>query len=145
VCDVRFSIAHTFLTLVFSFCFNTTDARDTMQSAAVMVGPHGGAFANAFFAPPGAHVVEIVPSCQMQRHRYVGRKRARKQKPRVMFWGLAHCLRQPYHLSEPANFGFYSPGMVVNVTDVMSILADVGVVRDGWQDALVAMQKERRR
>lgn len=97
--------------------------RALFERAKVIVGPHGGAFANAIFARPGAHVVEFLPIYRLYRE---------GAQPRPVFWGLAQGCGLEYWTTEPRNFDFFQRGMVVDVGDVLEI---IGRAIDGGEAA----------
>ena len=66
-----------------------------MSSARVIVAPHGGAVANIAFAPPGAHVMELITNKGL--------------KIRPCYFGLAHALGFTYEYVEPQAFDFAKP------------------------------------
>lgn len=87
--------------------------REQIARAKVLVGPHGGAFANMIFARPGTHVVEFLPL-----YRLFGEN----QNPRPVFWGLSQACGLEYWTSEPRNFHFQKPAMEVDVADVVHLV-----------------------
>ena len=87
--------------------------RGLFARARVIVGPHGGAFANMIFARPGTHVVEFLPLYRRYRE---------GKQPRPVFWGMAEGCGLDYWTSEPENFGFQTRRMVVDVADVVEIV-----------------------
>jgi len=92
---------------------------DLMKRAAIVFGPHGGAFANLVFASPGTQVIEFVPS----RRFLHGEKNLRLS----MYYGLAQAAGMDYWLIEPERFYHDRPGMVVDVDEVAEIIG--GIVR----------------
>ncbi len=86
---------------------------ELVKRAKVIFGPHGGAFANLIFAQPGSHVIEFLP---------IYRLYAEGEEPRPVFWGLAQAAGLDYWTVEPKNFGFKTPGMIVDPEEVVSIL-----------------------
>jgi len=87
--------------------------RAQVARAQVLVGPHGGAFANMIFARPGTHVVEFLPLYRLFRE---------NENPRPVFWGLSQSCGLEYWTSEPRNFHFQKPGMQVDVADVVDLV-----------------------
>jgi capsular polysaccharide biosynthesis protein len=75
------------------------------RRARLLVGPHGGAFANLAFARPGAGAIEILPYAAPL---------AAGGEVRSMYWGLAHAAGLDYWAVEPQQFDFDEPDMVVD-------------------------------
>lgn len=69
--------------------------RRRMSGARVVVAPHGGAVANIAFAPPGAHLIELIT------------RKGLKERP--CYYGLAHALDFTYEYIEPSRFSFFKP------------------------------------
>ena len=93
-----------------------TKDRALFERAKVIVGPHGGGFANMIFARPGTHIIEFLPIYRLYRE---GRG------PRPVFWGMAQACGLDYWTSEPDEFGFDQRGMQVDIDDVVEILGRV--------------------
>lgn len=93
---------------------NGTDAdRKVFERAKVILGPHGGGFANMIFARPGTHIVEFLPIYRLYRER----------KPcRPVFWGMAQGCGLDYWTTEPRGFDFIERNMQVDVPDILEIL-----------------------
>lgn len=96
---------------------------DMFRRATVVVGPHGGAFGNIAFLPSGSHVVEFLPI------RTLANRNPRGARP--CFLGLAFACRHKYWSVGATNFGFYRSGMIVNVSEVLSALRHIGVLKSG--------------
>lgn len=86
-----------------------------IQRAKVIVGPHGGAFANLVFAQPGTRVVEFNPLYRLY---------AQGRDPKALYWGLAQAAGLDYWTVEPRNFAFEGGGMWVDVADVVHLVRD---------------------
>lgn len=84
-----------------------------IRRAKVVIGPHGGAFANLVFAKPGTHVVEFLPLYELYRQ---------GQESRPNYWGLSQAAGLDYWTVSPRNFDFDQPGMTVDVDEVARIL-----------------------
>ena len=83
-----------------------------------MVGPHGGAFGNLVFTPPGASAIEFLAVTEPFR---------RGDEIRSMYWGLAQAAGVDYWVVEPAGFGFNNAEMTVDVdTLVDTVRASLG-------------------
>ncbi|EGD76327.1 hypothetical protein PTSG_01029 [Salpingoeca rosetta] len=96
------------------------------RDARVIVGPHGGAFANLLFAGGSSasqaqgmqtHVLEFIPRAALERPP-VGAKR--KGDVRPCYLSLAQALGFSYHQVEPTSFDFNSPGLDVDVDVVIN-------------------------
>ena len=92
------------------------------RAAKVVLGPHGGAFANLVFMAPGAHVVEFIPLKRLLRS---------GKNPRPCYFYLAHACRLSYWAVEPDGFDFDDPRleMRVPVGQVLRALGHIGVLR----------------
>ena len=88
---------------------------DLFAQTHVMLGPHGGAFSSMAFIPPPAHVVEFLST-------------AIKDPVRHCYAGMAAGLGLTFWRYEPPKFGYNQP-MTVVPTDVVSLLAEIGVAR----------------
>lgn len=86
-----------------------------MRRAKVIVGPHGGAFANIAFAKPGTHIIEFLPVYDII-HDPVNSGRH--------YWGLAQAVSQDYWAVTPDEFCFDGP-MVVDFNQLNQILDQV--------------------
>jgi len=86
-----------------------------MRRAKVIVGPHGGAFANIAFAKPGTHIIEFLPVYDII-HDPVNSGRH--------YWGLAQAASQDYWAVTPDEFCFDGP-MVVDLNQLNQILDQV--------------------
>jgi hypothetical protein len=89
---------------------------DLMRRARVLIGPHGGSFANIVFAQPGTHVVEFLPIYSLF---------SAGEDPRPYYWGLAQAAGCDYWTVEPTNFDFHNPGMHVDVDAVERTVAKI--------------------
>jgi hypothetical protein len=87
--------------------------REAFARARVIVGPHGGAFANMIFARPGAHVVEFQPLYRLFEE---------GGRDRPVYWGMAEACGLTYWTSEPEHFDFMERRMRVDVDDVVEIV-----------------------
>lgn len=86
---------------------------EIFRRAKIILGPHGGSFANIVFAQPGTHVIEFLP---------IYRLYAEGAEARPTFWGLAQAAGLDYWTSEPRVFDFDAPDMLVDVEDVAGII-----------------------
>ena len=90
---------------------------EVMKRAKVILGPHGGAFANIAFAQPGTHVVEFLP---------IYKSFAESEgNARRNFWGLSQAAGLDYWALDPEWFDFDKPGMVVDVAKVVDLLRKI--------------------
>lgn len=93
-------------------------------SAHVIVGMHGGAFANLIFAPAAASVVEIIPRTAME----APSPGSPKRDVRPCYHSLTEALGQRYVQFEPrssrASF-FDAKDIRVNVTALLDVLTDL--------------------
>lgn len=102
------------------------------QTAKVVIGPHGGAWANIVFMPPGGQVIEFIPMGRLSRANP-------KANLRPCYYGLARACRLGYWMLEPRNFDFDRPQkMQVSVDEVLNGLRHIGVLRDGFAAQQVA-------
>ncbi|EDQ91218.1 uncharacterized protein MONBRDRAFT_23412 [Monosiga brevicollis MX1] len=91
--------------------------------AALVFGPHGGAFANLPFAPRATRVLEFIAA----RHSEPQLPPAvPKLDIRPCYWSMATALGQEYWQSEPLKFDFSQPDMLVNVTDILNSMELMG-------------------
>ena len=77
--------------------------RHTIETADIIVGPHGGALGNMIFAQPGTKVVEFIPLVKLRRQGH---------NSRPCYFGLALSLGLDYEALEPTNsepFDFDKP------------------------------------
>jgi hypothetical protein len=88
-----------------------------VRNAGILFGPHGGAFANLIFAPPGAEVIEFLPLRRFWKSGI---------DPRAMYWGLAQAAGHHYWYSEPDQFDFEEGSMLVDIDDVIAVLEAIG-------------------
>lgn len=89
---------------------------EILARAKVVVGPHGGSFANLVFVQPGTHVIEFLP---------IYRLLAQGADPRPHYWGLAQAAGLDYWTVDPKDFDFNRPGMRVDPGEVAAIVAKV--------------------
>lgn len=88
--------------------------RALFERARLVLGPHGGGFANLVFARPGTHVVEFSPVCRLFE---------RGEDPRACYWGLAQAGGQHYWSVEPEGFDFGGRDMSVDPAVVAAVVA----------------------
>ena len=77
--------------------------RHIIETADIIVGPHGGALGNVIFAKPGTKIVEFLPLVKLRR---------RGDNSRPCYFGLALSLGLDYEALEPINsepFDFDKP------------------------------------
>jgi len=77
--------------------------RQIIETADIIVGPHGGALSNMIFAQPGTKIVEFLPLVKLRR---------RAENSRPCYFGLALSLGLDYEALEPTNsepFDFDKP------------------------------------
>ncbi len=91
---------------------DTAADRDLFKRARLVLGPHGGAFANLVFTRPGTPVIEFSPLYRMFNEGV---------NPRAVYWGLAQAASLDYWVVEPSEFDFDSPQMVVDEKEVVEI------------------------
>jgi len=89
-------------------------AADLMRRARVVLGPHGGAFANLVFAQPDTGVIEFVPLQRLLRQQ--------ARDPLTMYYGLAQAAGLDYWFVEPDRFEHDAPGMIVDTNAVVTAL-----------------------
>ena len=101
--------------------------RRLFARARVVVGPHGGAFANLIFIPPSppnhVHVVEFIPRESILQPPPNGNKRGSYFRP--CFYSLARALGFTYYQVEPTAFSFDKQGVDIDVQDVLDILSHI--------------------
>jgi capsular polysaccharide biosynthesis protein len=85
-----------------------------MKRAKVILGPHGGAFANIAFAQPGTHVIEFIPIYKLYKQS--------EGDARRNFWGLSQAAGLDYWALDTERFSFDEPGMVVDPAKLLTIL-----------------------
>lgn len=90
--------------------------REQMRRARVVLGPHGGAFANLVFAQPGTHVIEFIPSYELP---------LQGTDARHMYWGLAQAAGLDYWSVAPRRFGWEAPDIEVDPEDAVAVLREV--------------------
>eukprot|EP00045_Choanoeca_perplexa_P017718 m.263825 g.263825 ORF g.263825 m.263825 type:complete len:423 (+) comp17614_c0_seq1:6437-7705(+) len=99
--------------------------RRIFHHAAVVIGPHGGAFSNLPFCPSTTVVVEILP--------WSGLKPAVasdvvKRDVRPCYWSMATALGLDYWQFEPQRFGFNQANMTFDGELLVGLLAKLGVL-----------------
>jgi len=80
--------------------------RHIIETADIIVGPHGGALGNMIFAQPGTKIVEFLPLVKL-------RKQGENSRP--CYYGLALSLGLDYEALEPTNsepFDFDQPMII---------------------------------
>lgn len=100
--------------------------------AALVLGPHGGAFANLPFALPGTHVVEFIGL-----HDSHPPSDGRTHDIRPCYWSMAQALGQIYWQLHPRNFGFDSKNMEVDAEALLSMLSSLNFVH---RDSILEMK-----
>lgn len=86
-----------------------------MRRAKIVLGPHGGAFANLAFAKPGTHVIEFSPI-----YEYVNDIPSAGRN----YWGMAQAAGLDYWTLKPDEFSFAGP-MTVDFNELNKILDHV--------------------
>lgn len=84
-----------------------------VKRARIILGPHGGAFANLVFAQPGTHVIEFLPTYRLYRE---------GADPLPYYWGLAQSASLDYWCVEPLTFEFDQPNMAVDIEEVVALV-----------------------
>jgi hypothetical protein len=108
---------------VFQHGKRLVDDVTAFKEAKVVFGPHGGAWGNIGFVPPGGHVIEFLPMRKLWR-------RDAKANFRPCYLWLARACRLAYWMVEPVNFDFDRPKqMVVQTKEVLSALGYIGVLK----------------
>ncbi|MDX1383519.1 MAG: glycosyltransferase family 61 protein [Thermoanaerobaculia bacterium] len=97
--------------------------RRLFRRARMVLGPHGGAFANMIFAPPGTQIVEFLPIYRLYRE---------GEDPRAAFWGLAQAAGHDYWTVAPSGYDHDAPGMRVDVEEVLAVVDRALRERGGW-------------
>lgn len=92
--------------------------RESVRTASVIIGPHGGALANMIFAPANTTIIEFTPLVQYKRD-------GKNERPR--YFGLAHGLGFKYHAVEPSTFDFDSGSMMVPTDRLANAIESVGL------------------
>ena len=88
--------------------------RAALANASVLVGPHGGAFANMVFLPENATVLEFSPVVRLWK---------RGENPRPFYLGLAVGLGLTYYALAPNEPVSFDGGpMTVPVDDLRALL-----------------------
>ena len=87
--------------------------REAFRNAGVIIGPHGGGFANMIFAPVNATIIEFTPLVQ---YKHDGKNE------RPCYFGLAHGLGFEYHAVAPSKFNFDHGSMVVPTERVLDVM-----------------------
>lgn len=86
--------------------------RHIIETADIIVGPHGGALGNMIFAQPGTKIVEFLPLVKLRRQ---------GQNSRPCYFGLALSLGLDYEAIEPEEpFDFDKP-MVIDEDQVKTL------------------------
>jgi len=98
---------------VFQSSLDQDQDMECFKRARVILGPHGGAFANLIFAQPGTHVIEFLPIYELFQA---------GQDTRAMYWGLSQAAGLDYWTVQPRNFDFDSMNMKVDVDEVIEII-----------------------
>lgn len=88
-----------------------------MKRAKVVLGPHGGAFANIVFAQPGTHVIEFIPIYKLFKHDEGAARRN--------YWGLSQAAGLDYWALDTERFEFDEPGMVVDTAKLVAVLQKI--------------------
>jgi len=92
--------------------------RESVRTASVIIGPHGGALANMIFAPANTTIIEFTPLVQYKRD-------GKNERP--CYFGLAHGLGFKYHAVEPSTFDFDSGSMMVPTDRLANAIESVGL------------------
>lgn len=88
--------------------------REVIETADIIMSPHGGALANIIFARPGTKIIEFLPLSKL-------RKDGENSRP--CYFGLALSLGLDYAAIEPKSFGFDEP-MDIDEDVVKSLFVD---------------------
>jgi len=95
--------------VVFDGSISLSDSISLFSRASLLLGPHGGSFLNALFAPSSAIVIEIAyPNI--------------KEMPFPPYYYLQTCGLGLYHWIVFADEGSYTTAMTVNVAEVLQII-----------------------
>ena len=70
---------------------------EDVRRARLLLGPHGGAFANMVSASPGTQVIEFLP---------IEEANPNSDRALSMYWGLAQAAGHDYWTVEPSHWGF---------------------------------------
>jgi capsular polysaccharide biosynthesis protein len=90
---------------------------DVAGRASVMIGPHGGALANAVLMQPGPqrHVIEFA--------------KAGIPRVRQCFCGLTNALNMTFWRANVPRFSYHARDLAVPVDEVVGMLRDIGVAQ----------------
>ena len=84
-----------------------------MKRARLVMGPHGGAFANILFCQPGTKVVEFLPIYELINHPHTcGRN----------YWGIAQAAGLEYWTFSPEEFDFDKNEMVIDSVKLIKLI-----------------------
>lgn len=83
-----------------------------MRRAKLVLGPHGGAFANLAFTQPDTHVIEFLPIYDLMNDINTSGRN---------YWGLSQAASLDYWTLKPDEFSFDGP-MVINCKQLENIL-----------------------
>ncbi len=94
--------------------YSPGDAEELMRRARIVLGPHGGAFANMVFAQPGTHVVEFLPFFESLDAPLGNRP--------LMYYGLSQAAGHHYWAVTPLEYEHDQPHMRVSTDDVLAVV-----------------------
>eukprot|EP00730_Choanoeca_flexa_P017502 TRINITY_DN8441_c0_g1_i2.p1 TRINITY_DN8441_c0_g1~~TRINITY_DN8441_c0_g1_i2.p1 ORF type:complete len:438 (+),score=73.34 TRINITY_DN8441_c0_g1_i2:302-1615(+) len=100
--------------------------RRLFHQAAIIVGPHGGAFSNLPFAPSNAIVIEIIPWRGI--HPPLATDTV-KRDVRPCYWSMATALGLTYYQFEPSSFGFSQPRLMFDGELLIALLDSLGALK----------------
>lgn len=99
---------------------NVTSTCRAVQRAVGVIGPHGGALANAIFMQPGGHVIELGPNPD---------DLAPDEAMRECFTGMANGMTNTSYWRVPPLPPFrYNTSFAVSITDVLHTLGRAGII-----------------
>jgi len=84
----------------------------TIRHAKVIMGPHGGMWANLVFARPRIHVIEF--NCFYNK--------TKEPKPRDMYWGMAQAAGVYYWHLEAEEWNGHEKQMKINIDELLEIM-----------------------
>lgn len=97
--------------------------KEKVSSALVIVGPHGGMFANMNFAQPGTYFVEFVDFWMHMKMKITNKKLHEKMRP--SYYELSQANGLFYHYLKPKNFHWDTGHMYINITKLRMIMYDI--------------------
>lgn len=85
---------------------------------AVMIGPHGGAFANENLMQPGSFVVEFIDWWTDSN----AADNKKKKKFRPCYYALAQAGGMHYYMVKPDNFDWDNGAMTINIDNLLTVM-----------------------